>query len=143
MLCVAAPAKPRRKAGRRLDDEITFAPAASAPSTTTAVGYVAVQVSAVGFDLYLDALEDGIAAQRLEVYAEELCQALCDQYKAADVRCAPEPLSFGKWRGALAALAAAQLPPPGAYVCSSNNEVTMVVFEALRSKARRVVRGVK
>ncbi len=94
-------------------------------------------------DLYLDCGEDGVHASRLETYAEQLCRALEAEYKAADVRCAPEssPLAFGKWKGALAALARAQPPAPGAYTCSKGDEVGYVVFLALVPLARRVVRG--
>lgn len=97
-------------------------------------------------DLYLDALENGVAFKRLENYADELARSLADQYKAADVRCAPEgsPLSFGKWKGALAAVARAQPPEPGAYLCSSSSEVGLVVFQALETMGLgRVVHGVK
>jgi hypothetical protein len=70
---------------------------------------------------------------------------LAEQYKAADVRCAPKdsPLAFAGWKGALAALAKAEPPAPGAYAVSSSSEIGMVAFEALVGTAARVVRGVR
>jgi hypothetical protein len=97
-------------------------------------------------DLYLDAVEDGVATQRLEAYAEKLCADLAEQYGAADVRCAPSdsPLAFGKYKGALAAVVRAQPPAPGAYVVSGASELGMIAFETLSSmKLGRVVRGAK
>lgn len=97
-----------------------------------------------GLLLYLDSIEDGVVAERLEPYAGRLARQLEAEYSAADLRCAPEqsPLSFGKWKGALAALARAN-PPAGAYLCSSTDEVAYEVFKALAPSAARVVRGVR
>jgi hypothetical protein len=96
-----------------------------------------------GLSLYLDCHEDGVHAKRLEPYVEKLCRELEKQVGAADIRCAPEKseLAFGRWKGALAAFARSAPPEPGAYEVSSGSEVAMVVFEALASTARRVVRG--
>lgn len=93
--------------------------------------------------LFLDCRADGSRAERLEVVAEALCRQLEAEFRAADVRCAPEgsPLAFGKWRGALAALARDQRPAGGDWECSSKSELGMVVFEALAPGASLVVRG--
>lgn len=101
-----------------------------------------VALSEPSITLYLDAIEDGLALPRLEVYAEHKARELAQLYGAIDVRCAPEPLSFGKWKGALAGVVRDNPPAPGAYAISSSSEIGMVVFEALASKAR-VIRGVK
>jgi hypothetical protein len=96
--------------------------------------------------LYLDCTVDGAALPRLEKYADELATALCAEYKAMDVRCAPEGsvLAFGKWKGAIAACAKANPPEPGAYAVSSTSEIAMVVFEALATLGRGlVVRGAR
>lgn len=98
-----------------------------------------------GIVLYLDALEDGVAPQRLEAYAEKLAVALAERFDVADVRSAPKdsPLAYGGYKGLLAAVAKAEPPAPGAYTVSSSSELGLIVFEALASKAARVVRGIR
>ncbi len=97
-----------------------------------------------GLTLYLDSIEDGVVATRLEAYAERLAVALADEFKAADIRSAPadSPLAFGKYKGALAAYVRAEPPCDGAYLVSSSSEFGMIAFEALAPRAR-CVRGVK
>lgn len=124
------------------------APTASSTPTSAALPATArVLWSAAnpGITFYVDAIEDGVAPLRLEAYADKLAAALAEQYKAADIRCAPadSPLSFGKWKGALAALVRAEPPAPGAYAVSSGSEIGMVAFDALAASAARVVRGVR
>lgn len=101
-----------------------------------------------GITLYLDCVEDGVATQRLEAYAEKICADLCDHYKVKDIRFVPKtdrdnPLGFGGWRGALAIVARDCPPAKGAYSVSSGSEIGMVVFEALAPLATRVVRGAR
>jgi hypothetical protein len=100
---------------------------------------------APGLALYLDSIEDGVALPRLEAYAERLAAALAEEFKAADIRSAPgdSPLSFGKYKGALAAYVRSEPPAPGSYAVSSSSEFGMIAFEALAPTAYRVVRGVK
>ena len=97
------------------------------------------------FDLYADCYPDRVQAVRFELYVDALCRVLEKQFGAADVRCAPQesPLGFGKWKGALSAVARANLPPSGAYVVDTRNEVAAVTFEAIAGAARQVVRGVR
>jgi hypothetical protein len=82
--------------------------------------------------------------KRLEGYVDDKCAQLCAEFGAADVRCAPDngPLSFGKWKGALAALIREQPPEEGNYVLLSRSEVDEVAAEAL-SGFLSVVRGVR
>lgn len=98
-----------------------------------------------GIVLYLNAIEDGVSFKRLETYAYALADELAKAEGAADVRCAPEKssLAFGKWKGALAAVAKASPPPPGAYLASMSDEIVAVVAEALTPSAARVVRGIR
>lgn len=99
-----------------------------------------------GLVLWLDASEDDVASERLETYAARLADELAATEGAADVRCAPDKgsLSFGKWRGALAALARSA-PPTGVWAVSSSDELGMVVFSALAtmSPRPRVIRCAK
>jgi hypothetical protein len=101
------------------------------------------QLTQAGLTLYLDCHEDGVATKRLEAYAQTLADELARAAGAADIRCAPEKseLSFGKWKGALAAVARATPPEPGAYAVNMSNEIVAVVAEALAPTAARVVRG--
>jgi hypothetical protein len=81
-------------------------------------------------------------------YVDDLCSRLCKQEKAADIRCAPEQsaLSFGKWRGALTAVAKAEPPAPGTYVIFTSDERAAAVAEGLseivRARGGLFVRGV-
>ncbi len=97
-----------------------------------------------GLTLYLDSIEDGVVATRLEAYAERLAVTLAEEFKATDIRCAPgdSALAFGKYKGALATLVRAEPPAPGAYLVSSSSEFGMIAFDALAPKAR-CVRGIK
>jgi hypothetical protein len=125
----------------------TVLPVATGTAATAILGEWPAP-TAVGIDLYLDCVPDGVAVQRLDTYAEGLAEAICREAHAADLRCAPKDsaLSYGGWKGMLAATAKAQLPPPGAYVVSSSNEIAFCVFEAIAGKAKalggKVVRGV-
>ncbi len=99
---------------------------------------------AAGLTLYLDCIEDGVAAQRLDGYVQGLADELARAAGAADIRCAGNDtaLGFGRYKGALAATARAAPPPSGAYLASSTNELVAIVVEALRPTAR-VIQGVK
>lgn len=97
-------------------------------------------------DLYAGAVEDGIAYKRLETYAQALADRLAASFNVPDVRAAvgESPVSFGKWKGLLAALAKTEPPAPGAYLVDPSSDFGMVVFEALATMGLgRVVRGIK
>lgn len=98
-----------------------------------------------GFDLYLDCVPDGVAVARLETYAEPIRREIEHNAHAAELRCAPadSALSFGKWKGALAAAVRAAPPASGSYVADTRGEIAAVVAEALAPMARRVVRGAR
>jgi hypothetical protein len=98
-----------------------------------------------GIVLYMDSIEHGVVAQRLEPYAYKKAAELAAHEGAPDVRCAPEKsaLAFGKWKGALAGLVRLEPPPPGVYAISMANEIGAVVAEALIPMAARVVQGVR
>lgn len=85
-------------------------------------------------------------ATSLDRYISSLTTSLCDEYHAADVRCAPadSPLGYGKWKGALAALVRAKPPEPGVYCLLhvKESEVKQVVVEALSSLCSTVIRGI-
>lgn len=95
--------------------------------------------------LFVDVITSGIAANDLEPYINRICDALAAEYKAVDIRCAPEgsPLSFGKWKGALAACVRAEPPASGAYTVTDvrGSEIRETVVEALRPLAATYVRG--
>lgn len=151
------PAKPRR--GRK----------PKAPETAPAVGYVGPDGTGMATDaapasfatsrpaptvleLYVDCAVDGLDVESLVPYVDDLCEKLCKQFHAMDVRCAPNqlpdgsdsPLGFGRWKGALAAAARAFPPSPGAYSLPlEGSEPRQVVAEALRGKCAVYVRGVR
>ncbi len=97
-----------------------------------------------GVTLYINAIPE-MPYLSLDGYVDGMSEILCRQFGAADLRCAAAdgPLGFGKWRGALAALARETPPAPGAYVVfTRGRDLHEVVADALASKASLVVRGV-
>lgn len=120
----------RLRAEAAADATITVTPAAAPP----------------GLELFVDAVPQNVDFESLDPYVDELCKVLCEQYDAADVRCAPQegPLGFGKWKGAVAALAKAKPPAPGRYFIDiRGREVAEVVADALRGSCSLYVRGVR
>lgn len=116
--------------------------AAEAPATPATIA----EPGAASLELYVDCVAEGLEATSLAPYVEQLCEALCAQFKATDVRCAAEdtPLAFGKWKGVLASMTRACPPPAGAYtLLIEGSELRQVVAEALRGKCAVYVRGVR
>lgn len=81
------------------------------------------------------------AAQDLAPYVATLCKAITDAFNprvdgnanTGDLRTASNesPIGFGKWKGALAALARENLPPPGVYYLWTDSEPAIEVASAL------------
>jgi CRISPR/Cas system-associated exonuclease Cas4 (RecB family) len=99
------------------------------------------------FVLYLEAMPvRGAQASDLDLFIEDLHQAIAKQFKVEDIRFADgqSPLGFGKWKGVLAAFAKENAPASGSYflVGVKESELRSVVAEALATKAAIVVRGV-
>lgn len=120
-------------------------PAGTTPSATTAE-----RAAAEGIDLHLlvDVHAVGVGVVRdLMEYVQPLCDELCELYKAADIRCAPNdsPLAFSKWKGALAALIRERLPENGVYAVDNfyGCEIKQVAVETLRPICATFIRGVR
>ena len=144
----------------RAGDEAIFAADKAAHSTATAAqvrqiaeegdhdigaGVSIVEIPPAGLILYINAIPS-TPCPSLDSYVDALAERLRVGYGqgAVDIRCAPDgsPLAFGKWKGALAALAR-EAPPCGVYVVfTEGREIHAVVADALASKAF-VVRGVR
>lgn len=98
-------------------------------------------------DLYVDCVVEGVESRSLDAYVQELCDELVAKHPGVqDIRSATgeHPLSFGKWKGVLAAFVRVRPPEPGAYyVHVEGSEVRQVVVEALKPSCRVYVRGVR
>lgn len=97
-----------------------------------------------GICLFVDCMSSEFSTP-LDPYVDAICKALCEEFHAADLRCAPNdsPLGFGKWKGALAAAIKAN-PPEGkiySLLFVKGNELKEVVAEALRPLCNFYVRG--
>jgi hypothetical protein len=89
---------------------------------------------------------DGPTPQALTSYVDIMHRKVADAGGVDDVRFAgsDSPLGFGKWRGALAMAARAELPQPGVYVALglAHSELMQVVVEAIEPAFDVVVRSV-
>jgi len=141
----ATPDAAPRKRGRPRKDASVLATASGADATP------ATHFASSGLHLYVDAVPElvdalAVGIKSLDGYIAELCQALADEYQAADIRCAPQDsaLGFGKWKGALAAVTRAQPPEDGVYTLlgTRESELRQVVVEALRPLCATYVHGV-
>jgi hypothetical protein len=94
--------------------------------------------------LFIDCIPEGYTVKRLETFAQELAQHIADKAQVADIRIQEQgPLSHGKWKGVLAAMARAN-KPKGTYVVSTGSgEITSTVLEALLPFADFRVRGLR
>ena len=97
-------------------------------------------------ELFVDCVVKGRVTVDLSAYIEKMCADLATTYKAVDIRCAPSdsPLSFGKWKGALAAAIRENPPENGTYVLHGvrESEIKQVVVETLEPLCTVFVRGV-
>ena len=97
-------------------------------------------------ELFVDCVVKGRVTVDLSAYIEKMCTDLATTYKAVDIRCAPSdsPLSFGKWKGALAAAIRENPPENGTYVLHGvrESEIKQVVVETLEPLCAVFVRGV-
>lgn len=96
--------------------------------------------------LFVDCIVKGRITVDLSAYVEKMCADLAAKFGAADIRCAPSdsPLSFGKWKGALAAAIRENPPENGTYVLHGvrESEIRLVVCETLEPLCTVFVRGV-
>jgi hypothetical protein len=102
-----------------------------------------------GLVLFVDCVAEGLTIQpyqALEFYVQDACNTLAKQFNAADIRCASKdsPLSYGGWKGALAALIRNNPPAPGCYTLRDvrESEIKAVVVETLKPLCAMFVRGV-
>ncbi|QSQ17193.1 PD-(D/E)XK nuclease family protein [Myxococcus landrumensis] len=100
--------------------------------------------------LYVDCLptkHDGTRPESLTGYVDTMHRKVAEASGLDDVRFAggDSALGFGRWRGALAMAARAELPPPGSYVALGigQSELMQVIVEALEPTFDVVVRGVR
>lgn len=104
-----------------------------------------VTVTAQPLALFIDAFVDGsIPVISLEPYIVEITAKVALAGNTDDIRSALDgPLSFGKWKGFLAA-AVRECPPPMAHYTVTDvreSEIRQVVIEALRPLCHLYVRG--
>ncbi len=96
-----------------------------------------------GFVLYIDAVPS-CPYDRLDTYVNELHEEVANQAGARDMRCSShDSLSFGKWKGTLAALVRVKPPAPGVYFIQTTDEISEIVAATLCEAATIHVRGVK
>jgi hypothetical protein len=101
-----------------------------------------------GIIMYVDAIptvKGNVVMRTLDSYIANLCAMMEAEFKVVDIRIAPNdsPLGFGKWKGALAALAKSEPPESGAYVLlNGSGELQSVVAEALKPLCSLYVQGV-
>ncbi|QDF01392.1 AT hook motif [Myxococcus xanthus] len=90
---------------------------------------------------------DGPTPESLTSYVDTMHRKVAEAGGVDDVRFAgsDSALGFGKWRGALAMAARAELPPPGAYFALgvAQSELMQVIVEALEPAFDVVVRGTR
>ncbi|WP_246137481.1 PD-(D/E)XK nuclease family protein [Myxococcus llanfairpwllgwyngyllgogerychwyrndrobwllllantysiliogogogochensis] len=90
---------------------------------------------------------DGPRPESLTGYVDDMHHKVAQAGGVDDVRFAgsDSPLGFGKWRGALAMAARAELPPPGIYTALgvAQSELMQVIVEALEPSFDVVVRGIR
>lgn len=129
------------RAPRKKKTDSAPAPAV-APTGTGETGSGSITSPAI--TLYVNCTLRGIQAVDLRALVDEWCEALCKEFgtpdfTAADVRCAPDKsaLSYGKWKGALAALVREEEIPPGVYQLDARgSEIAEVVAEAMQTRCR-------
>jgi hypothetical protein len=83
-------------------------------------------------ELFVDCYAPGTID--LAPWIDSMCESLCKQYGAKDLRCAPKdgPLGYGAWKGALSAFARENTLEPGRYsLITKGSEIREVVAEAL------------
>ncbi|WP_269149117.1 PD-(D/E)XK nuclease family protein [Corallococcus macrosporus] len=90
---------------------------------------------------------DGPTPESLTNYVDTMHRKVAEAGGVDDVRFAgsDSALGFGKWRGALAMAARAELPAPGSYVALgvAQSELMQVIVEALEPAFDMVVRGTR
>jgi hypothetical protein len=114
----------------------------------TVTSQFSTTTTASDVELYVDCAPHGIALESFHTFVDEWCRLLCQRYGADDIRCAPAdgPLGYGRWEGALAAVAreaiAKGFVPPGSYSLDARgSKVAAVVADALRTSGVFFVRG--
>ncbi len=96
--------------------------------------------------LFVDCVVEGVDAEPLQDYVDQLVGQLCEGLKVADLRCAPDdsPAAFGKWKGLLSHFVKASPPPAGAYsIFVDGSEIRACVVEALRGLTSAYITGVR
>jgi len=151
----AAPAAEKPKRGRppKAQEPAAAAPAPQIPVSINAAPpsmpeAVSTQVVTTGIVLGIDA-RPSTPHHDLDAYVHGLHVALIehmhlkpDDFK--DIRCSSDDrLTFGKWKGTLAAFVRERPPAPGVYFIDTRDELSAVVAEALRPMASMCFRGVR
>lgn len=120
----------------------SITPAPNVSSETIA----AALMNVAGIVLYVDVVfQRGAQPKSLDDWAHDIVSTLERHHNLTDLRLASNTtdLGYGKWKGALAAMARANVPPPGEYVlCGvSSSEIREAIVEGLAPLCARVVRG--
>lgn len=116
------------------------------PRTQAAGGAANPPASGEGLTLFCDVIAlKGMDLQSLDPYIDDICDRISEAAGTEDIRFThnESAISFGKWRGALAAAVKSSPPAPGQYAVQfvRESEIKQVVVEALISIADIVVRG--
>jgi hypothetical protein len=101
-------------------------------------------ISSTGFVLYVDPKRVPKQSIDLTSWATKCAKALAKQYKVEDVRIpagSDHPLSFGRWRGRLAALVNKAPKPGGVCVIFTDGDFSSVIAEELAAHATQVIHG--
>jgi hypothetical protein len=94
-------------------------------------------------EVYVDCLPS-MPFDTLEDYIDGLLRELEKQCSAKDIRCSDhDALSFGKWKGTLAAMVRETPPELGVYHIDTRSEIYEVVAVELRTHAGRYVRSTR
>ncbi|WP_140799286.1 PD-(D/E)XK nuclease family protein [Myxococcus xanthus] len=131
------PAPKRRGRPRKVAE--SEQPTDAAPSPASALRVLFVGCIPMTFD--------GPTPESLTSYIDTMHRKVAEAGGVDDVRFAggDSALGFGKWRGALAMAARAELPPPGAYFALgvAQSELMQVIVEALEPAFDVVVRSLR
>ena len=97
-----------------------------------------------GLVLYIDAIPSE-PFDRIDDYKRKMCGLLEKQCSAKDIRCSDDDrLSFGKWRGALAACVRAMPLEDGVYfVDTRGDEISEVIATTLKEGAAKYSKGIQ
>lgn len=118
-------------------------PSGDYDKTGLAAGGTATTNTQSGYTLAIDTLPSQ-PSDRLDDYVRKVCALLEEQTGCKDIRCSDhDQLTFGKWKGALAACVRAVPLEDGCYTIWTTDEINTIVANTLCEGASAVFRGTK